>query len=257
MRARNGVMRPIVLPLALGLALLGAWEGSVRSLKISPILLPRPGAVLSVLADHAEPLQQHALQTLGEALAAIVLSAIAGVLLAFLLASSQRVRTALMPNLVFFELIPKIALAPLFIIWLGTGSESRLAFAFFLSFFPIAIATTAGLISTDASLLRLCRALRASGWQTLLQLRLPYAVPFLFSGLKIGSTMAVIGVIVGEFITGNQGLGYITMFAASNMESALMLAAMLLLCALGTALYGAVVLLELVVGKRYGRPQVA
>jgi NitT/TauT family transport system permease protein len=167
------------------------------------------------------------------------------------------VRTALMPNLVFFELIPKIALAPLFIIWLGTGSESRLAFAFFLSFFPIVIATTAGLISTDAALLRLCRALRASWWQTLSQLRLPYAVPFVFSGLKIGSTMAVIGVIVGEFITGNRGLGYIIMFAASNMESALMLAAIVLLCLLGTAIYGAVVLLELLAARRYGRPQAA
>jgi NitT/TauT family transport system permease protein len=248
-------MRPIALPLALGLVLLAAWEWSVRALKISPILLPRPGAVMGVLADNAALLREHAFHTFGEALAAIALSALAGVLLAFALSTSQRVRTALVPNLVFFELIPKIALAPLFIIWLGTGSESRLAFAFFLSFFPIVIAATAGLISTDASLLRLCRALRASRWQTLLQLRLPYAVPFVFSGLKIGSTMAVIGVIVGEFITGNQGLGYITMFAASNMESALMLAAMLLLCALGTALYGAVVLLELLVGRRYGRPQ--
>jgi NitT/TauT family transport system permease protein len=249
--------RAIVLPLALGLVLLAAWDWSVRSLGVSPILLPRPGAVVSVLTDNALLLRQHALHTLREALAAIVLSTLVGVLLAFLLSSSQRVRTALMPNLVFFELIPKIALAPLFIIWLGTGSESRLAFAFFLSFFPIVIASTAGLVSTDASLLRLCRALRASGWQTLIQLRLPYAVPFVFSGIKIGSTMAVIGVIVGEFITGNQGLGYITMFAASNMESALMLAAMALLCVLGTGIYGLVVLLEMLAGRRYGRPQAA
>ena len=249
--------RAIVLPLALGIVLLAAWEWSVRGLGVSPILLPRPGAVGSVLADNLPLLRQHALHTLGEALAAIVLSTLVGVLLAFLLSSSRRVRAALVPNLVFFELIPKIALAPLFIIWLGTGSESRLAFAFFLSFFPIVIATTAGLVSTDPALLRLCRALRASGWQTLVQLRLPYAVPFVFSGLKIGSTMAVIGVIVGEFITGNQGLGYIIMFAASNMESALMLAAMTLLCLLGTAVYGLVVLLELAAARRYGRPQSA
>jgi NitT/TauT family transport system permease protein len=249
--------RAILLPLALGVALLAAWEWSVRSLGVSPILLPSPGAVVGVLTDNAALLRQHALHTLAEALAAIVLSSLVGVLLAFLLSTSPRVRAALVPNLVFFELIPKIALAPLFIIWLGTGSESRLAFAFFLSFFPIAIASTAGLVSTDPSLLRLCRALRASWWQTLLQLRLPYAVPFVFSGLKIGSTMAVIGVIVGEFITGNQGLGYIIMFAASNMESALMVGAMLLLCVLGTAIYAAVVVLEMLAGRRYGRPQAA
>lgn len=250
-------LRPILLPLALGLALLALWEWSVRALGVSPILLPRPGAVIGVLTDNMALLRQHAMHTLGEAVAAIVLSTLVGVLLAFLLSTSQRVRTALVPNLVFFELIPKIALAPLFIIWLGTGSESRLAFGFFLSFFPIVIASTAGLVSTDASLLRLCRALRASWWQTLVQLRLPYAVPYVFSGIKIGSTMAVIGVIVGEFITGNQGLGYIIMFAASNMESALMLGAMVLLCVLGTAIYGAVVLLELAAGRRYGRPQTA
>jgi NitT/TauT family transport system permease protein len=247
-------LRPVLLPLALGLALFAAWDWSVRVLKVSPVLLPRPGPVLQSITGNFALLREHGAHTLGEALAAVALSSIIGVLVAFLLSTSRRVRAALLPNLVFFELIPKIALAPLFIIWLGTGAESRLAFAFFLAFFPILIASTTGLISTDPSLLRLCRALRATWAQTLLQARLPYALPFVFSGIKIGTTMAIIGVIVGEFITGNRGLGYVIMFAASNMETALMLGAMILLCVLGTVVYGTVALLEALVARRFGRP---
>jgi NitT/TauT family transport system permease protein len=247
-------LRSVVVPLALGLALLAAWQWSVGVLKVSPVLMPKPGPVVQSIVGNFALLQEHAVHTFGEALAAIALSTVIGVLVAFLLSTSRRVRAALLPNLVLFELIPKIALAPLFIIWLGTGPESRLAFAFFLAFFPILIASTTGLISTDPSLLRLCRAVRASWSQTLLQVRLPYALPFVFSGIKIGTTMAIIGVIVGEFITGNRGLGYVIMFAASNMETALMLGAMTLLCILGTVVYGGVALLEALVAKRFGRP---
>lgn len=246
-----------MLPLALGAGLLVTWEVSVAVLKVSPILLPGPMAVGKVIAGNLAQLQQHSAYTLGEALAAIALSTAVGILVAFLLSTSPRVRAALLPNLVFFELIPKIALAPLFIIWLGIGSESRLAFAFFLAFFPNLIAATTGLITTDPALVKLCRGLRASWWQTLLQVRLPYALPLVFSGIKIGTTMAIIGVIVGEFITGNRGLGYIIMFAASNMETSLMLGAMVLLCTLGTLVYGGAVLLERLVARRYGRPLAA
>ena len=218
------------------------------------MVLPRPAAVLKVLTDNLPLLHEHAMHTTLEIAGALAISIAVGFALAVLLAASRAVRGALMPNLVFFELIPKIALAPLFIIWLGTGSESRLVFALFLAFFPILISSTIGLTLTDPALLRLCRSLKATRWQTFASVRLPYALPFVFSGIKIGSTMAVIGVIVGEFITGNQGLGYIIMFAASNMETALMLAAMTLLCVLGSAVYGAVALAEWLVNLRYGRP---
>jgi NitT/TauT family transport system permease protein len=113
----------------------------------------------------------------------------------------------------------------------------------------------AGLVATDPALVRLCRSLKATQWQVFSQLRFPYALPYIFSGLKIAATMAMIGIIVGEFITGNAGLGYIIMFAASNMETALMLAAVVLLCLVGVAIYGAVAALELLVARRYGRPQ--
>ena len=246
--------RPVLLPLCLGVLILAVWSGAIGLLRISPVVLPRPGAVLKVLTDNLPLLQEHAMHTAFEIAGALAISIAVGFALAMLLSVSHTVRAALMPNLVFFELIPKIALAPLFIIWLGTGIESRLVFALFLAFFPILISSTIGLTLTDPALLRLCRSLKATSWQTFASVRLPYALPFVFSGIKIGSTMAVIGVIVGEFITGNRGLGYIIMFAASNMETSLMLAAMTLLCLLGSVVYGLVSLSEWLFNLRYGRP---
>jgi NitT/TauT family transport system permease protein len=246
--------RPLLLPLVLGVGIVIAWHASVGALRISPVVLPRPGQVLKVLADNLPLLRQHFEHTAIEIFGGLLLSVAVGFVAAVALSSSRAVRAAFMPNLVLFELIPKIALAPLFIIWLGNGSESRLAFALFLAFFPILISSTTGLTLTDPALLRLGRAIKATPWQIFATLRLPYALPFIFSGIKIGSTMAVIGVIVGEFITGNRGVGYIIMFAASNMETSLMLAAMALLCLLGSAVYGAVSLAEWLVNLRYGRP---
>jgi NitT/TauT family transport system permease protein len=247
-------VRDVLVPLVLGILLVLAWDRGVVRFKVRPMMLPRPAAVLDVLAANFPLLREHAWSTIHDAGLALLLSAAAGVAIAFVLSLGGQVRAALMPNLVLFELVPKIALAPLFVLWLGTGMESRLAYAFFLSIFPIAVATTAGLVNTDPGLLRLCRSRRASAWQTFFRVRLPYSLPMVFGGLKIGTTMAVIGVVVGEFITGSRGLGYIIMFASSQMEGALMVGAVLLLALLGSSLYVFVVLLERLVGLRYGRP---
>jgi NitT/TauT family transport system permease protein len=251
----NGV-RDIALPLALGALILLAWDWGVVAFKVSPMMLPRPAAVLDVVQKNFPLLREHAWFTVRDAASALALSTAVGIGLAFVLSIARWVRAALMPNLVLFELIPKIALAPLFIIWLGTGTESRLAYAFFLSIFPIVVSTTSGLVNTDAGLVRLCASLRASPWQTFLHVRLPYSLPLVFGGLKIGSTMAVIGVVVGEFITGSRGLGYIIMFASSQLEGALMVGAVLMLAALGTLLYVLVVLAERLIVGRFGRPAV-
>ena len=166
----------------------------------------------------------------------------------------RRLEQALFPHLVLFQIVPKIALAPLFVIWFGVGSESRLIFALFLSFFPIAAATAGGLARTKPEALRLCAALTASSWRTFISVRVPFAIPSIFAGLKMGMTMALIGTIVGEFVTGQQGLGYIIMFAAASADSALTFAALALLCVVGLAVYGAVVVAETVAQRWYGAP---
>src|SRR6516165_7443884 len=124
-----------------------------------------------------------------------------GVCMGAAIAAWKGLRQAIYPHVVLFQLVPKIAVAPLFIVWLGVGPQSRLAFAVRLSFFPVLIATVAGLSGTDRGSLQLCRSLTATPWQTYRWVRLPYAVPHIFDGLKIGATMSLTGLVVGEFVT--------------------------------------------------------
>jgi len=162
------------------------------------------------------------------------------------------VREALYPHIVMLQLIPKIALAPLFIVWLGVGDSSTITVAVFIAFFPVLVATMTGLLSAKPEVLQLCRSLAASEWQVFRLARFPYAMPHIFAGMKVGVTMAMIGVIVGEFITAQQGLGYIIMFTSAAGETATVLAAIVLLCVIGLVLYGIVVLGELAVRRWYG-----
>ena len=124
--------------------------------------------------------------------------------------------------------------------------------ALFIAFFPIVISTVSGLQAADPAILRLCESLDASRWQVFFKVRLPYSLPFLFNGMKISMTLAIIGVIVGEFITSQQGLGYIILFAGSRLETATVMAALLVLCTVGLALYGLVGLVERVVMTKFG-----
>jgi len=139
--------------------------------------------------------------------------------------------------------------------WLGIGSESRLAFSVFISIFPIIIATTAGLSAADPNAVRLCRSLTASEWQIFTSVRFPSALPYIFSGMKIGITLAIIGVIIGEFITSQRGLGYLIIFATSRADTVVAMAAIVVLCASGLLLYGAVALAEKFTDRRYGVPR--
>jgi NitT/TauT family transport system permease protein len=245
--------RKIILPVATVLAVLVAWEALVRMLKISPVLLPPPSMIGQRLLDLFFPLLlRHTIPTAWESILAFLISSALGVALAGLLSSATLLREALYPNVVLFQLIPKIALAPLFIVWLGIGSQSRLAFAVFISFFPVVIATLAGLDNVDRDLLRLCRALKASEWQTFKEVRLPHAIPYIFSGMKIATTFAIIGVIVGEFITSQAGLGYLILFASAQAETALILAAILILCVFGLVFYGLVAVAETLTRRQFG-----
>jgi len=187
-----------------------------------------------------------------EMMISFVTATLLGVALAVAITFSARVREALYPNIVMFQLIPKIALAPLFIVWLGVGSRSCIVVAIFIAFFPVVVSTTTGLVSAKPEVMQLCRSLTASEWQMFRLARFPYAMPFVFAGMKVGVTMAMIGVIVGEFITAQAGLGYIIMFASSAGETATVLAAIVLLCGIGLALFCLVALGEIAVQRWCG-----
>jgi NitT/TauT family transport system permease protein len=244
--------RVVLLPLGFALIALLVWELFCRASRISPILLPPPSAVWSVLSDNWEILFQQSLPTTLETIISFLAATLLGVVLAVAITFSAWVREALYPNIVMFQLIPKIALAPLFIVWLGVGSRSCIVVAIFIAFFPVVVSTATGLVSAKPEVLQLCRSLTASEWQMFRLARFPYAMPFVFAGMKVGVTMAMIGVIVGEFITAQAGLGYIIMFASSAGETATVLAAIVLLCGVGLTLFGLVALGEMAVQRWYG-----
>ena len=241
-----------VLPLGFAALSTLAWEGLCRAARISPVLLPPPSAVWTVLSENPAILMQHAVPTAVETVVSFAVASLLGILLAVAMTFSAWVREALYPNIVMFQLIPKIALAPLFIVWLGVGSTSCIVVAIFIAFFPVVVSTATGLVSAKLEVLQLCRSLTASEWQVFRLARFPYAMPYVFAGMKVAVTMAMIGVIVGEFITAQAGLGYIIMFASSAGETATVLAAIVVLCGIGLGLFGLVALAEFAMGRWYG-----
>jgi NitT/TauT family transport system permease protein len=244
--------RLLLLPLATAVLIIGAWEAIVWLRDIPEVLLPAPSVIAGRLIETMPFLLKQAVPTTLETIAGFLISLVLGIGLAVLVSASRFAREALYPNIVFFQLIPKIALAPLFIVWLGIGSESRVTFSVFISFFPVVVATLAGLTSVDRDLLRLCKAVGATDSKVYTRVRFPAAVPHIFAGLKIAITFAMIGVIVGEFITAQAGLGYMILFAASQADMPLIFASIALLCVIGLALYGLVVAAEALALKRYG-----
>ena len=248
----RGQARLVVLPVVAATLVITGWEAVVRIKQIPNTLLPAPSAVAIRLTETLPFLLGQAVPTTLETIASFLISMVLGISLAVLICKSRLMRDALYPNIVLFQLIPKIALAPLFIVWLGIGSTSRITFGVFISFFPVVVATLTGLMSVDRDLLRLCEAVGADGSRIYAKVRFPAAVPHLFSGLKIAITFAMIGVIVGEFITAQAGLGYMILFAASQAEMTLIFASIVVLCVIGLVLYGIIVMAEALALKKYG-----
>ncbi len=225
------------LPIALGAAVLVAWQLGVKLAGISPVILPAPSDIALAFHGIGGELLRQGWATGSEAFLAFFLSCAFGLAAAFLLSSSAVAFEMFYPNLVVFQIIPKIALAPLFTFWLGIEAPSRLSYAVFISFFPVALSTMTGLARADANALRLCRALGASRWQTFFSVQVPYCLPYFFSGAKIAATMSVIGIVIGEFISANEGLGFYILRAQSYGQTSRIFAALIVLCGLGLLLY--------------------
>jgi NitT/TauT family transport system permease protein len=233
-----------VLPTLTAVAFLACWQVVADLWAIPPVILPAPGDIAhQLIAEWGELLYQASF-TGAEAIIACILSGALGALVAAMLAASPLLRDMLYPNLVAFQLIPKIALAPLFVIWLGIDAPSRLVFSTFISFFPVAISTLTGLLGTNPNAIRLCQSLTATPSQIFRHVQVPYALPFFFSGMKVAATLSVIGIIVGEFISSKHGLGSYILLAGSRAETARIFAALVVLCIIGLALYGVIAWLE-------------
>jgi NitT/TauT family transport system permease protein len=234
----------IALPILTAIVFCAAWQALTVWTQIPQVVLPPPTAIGRDFVFSLQALGKHGLISGSEAVGAFLIATLMGALGAAALTYSPLLRDMLYPTIVVFQLIPKVALAPLFIVWLGTDTPARLAFATFLSFFPVLVSTATGLQHADQNAVRLCRSLVASDWQILLAVRVPFAIPHFFSGLKVAATMAVTGIVIAEFITANAGLGYLILLAGSRMEVTKIFSAILMLCVIGLALYGLVLLLE-------------
>jgi NitT/TauT family transport system permease protein len=245
--------RPIILPIATATAALLLWQFAAVRLGIPAVILPTPIEIAQELWRALPVMIDQAIPTAFDTLLSFAAAAVLGTGLAVVITYSPVLRDTLYPNLVFFQLVPKVALAPLFVIWLGFGSPARVAFATFISFFPVVIAAVVGFAGTDPAVLRLCRSLTASEWRCFMLVRFPFALPAIFSGFKVAMTMAVVGVIIGEFISSQAGLGHYILNAGSRLNTADVFAALGVLSGLGLVLYGAVALAEFGVRRVYGR----
>jgi NitT/TauT family transport system permease protein len=239
--------------LVFGALLLAVWW-LVASAGLTPaVLLPGPGRVAASLWRGAGMLAANGAATSTTALLGFGLAIGVGLALAALMVVSDGAARLVYPNLLLFQLLPKIALGPLFVVWLGTGLPSRLAFTAVVSLFPVAIGTLAGLRGANPNQVRLCRALGASRWQVFVRVRVPTALPHFFAGAKVAATLAFTGAVVAEFISSDAGLGHVVMNAASQSDTALVFAALAVLSALGAGLYAAVALAEARARGRWGR----
>jgi NitT/TauT family transport system permease protein len=211
----------------------------IRALDVSPLILPRPSAVFAAAASEAGPLLGALGATTRAVLAGLLLSSTIGVAAAVALASSPWMKRAFYPYAIFFQIVPIVAIAPLLVIWFGYGPRAVVAAAAVVSVFPVIANTLAGLLSVDPALADLFRLHGASRLATLWKLRLPWALPYLLTGLRIAAGLAVIGAIVGEFVGGG-GLGVVVLGAMRQQRTDLVFAAIGYASLLGLALFGAV-----------------
>jgi NitT/TauT family transport system permease protein len=247
---RRGIGEAL-LPIGFALVCLVAIEILVRALALPEVLLPPPSRVLMALAANAGVLLHHGILTMTQVAGALVLSIILGIVLAAVFSLVPTLNDMYAPLLVILQIVPKIALAPLFVVWLGTGAPSHLGFAVFLSFFPMLIAAQAGFEDSSTDAVRLCRALGASSLQTLVHVRMPMALPQLFVGAKVGATLCIIGVVMGEFISAQAGIGWYILQTAALSQTANLIAALIMLSILGLALFGLVSAAEIYVRHRF------
>jgi NitT/TauT family transport system permease protein len=235
-----GAPRRYVPSLVLFGALLVTWQVVPPLFRIREYLLPGPVAVVRAAADFSIPWHTHIWITTLEILGGFVLAGLSGVALGVAIAWSATAARALVPFLVVLNTLPKVAVAPLFLLWLGYGVVPNVLIAALIGFFPVVINTAVGLTQIDEELLDLGRVFGAPKWKVFAKIRLPNALPYVLSALRVTATAAVVGAIVGEFVASQAGLGMVIVTAQTNLNTPVAFAALLWISIIGLTLYGAV-----------------
>jgi NitT/TauT family transport system permease protein len=233
-----------VLPAAMFFAVIAGWWLAVAALNIPPYLLPSPADVLPALVASGRSVWANTIVTLNEIILGFLLSVVTAIPLGLLIALSPTAKRMLYPLLVFIQLVPKIAIAPLFIVWIGFGPTSKVMLTLLLTFFPLLLASIAGFQILDPRFLHLTRSMGATFWQTFRYLRFPAALPVIFGGLKTSATIAATAAIVAEFVGANKGLGFLLLQATGRLDTTLVFAILFVMTIIGLGLNSVVEAIE-------------
>ena len=234
----------LLYPLATFSLLLLAWQFLVRLFGVPEYILPVPSEFLAKLVQSRGLIWEHTLVTANEIVLGFLFAAAIGVPLGLMIVSVKFLERSLYPLILFFQLIPKIAIAPLFIVWFGFGPFPKILLTFLLCFFPTLVASMTGFRALDERVLYISRSMGMSGWQTFRYIRLPSALGHIFGGFKVSVVFAATGAIVAEFVGANAGLGYLLLRATSYLDMPLIFAVLVALAAIGILFSYAVQLLE-------------
>jgi NitT/TauT family transport system permease protein len=234
LRFLNAAWRPTILLLLL----FGVWWYVAERELMANYLVPRPEQVWEKFTTDWEYLAENTYVTLYETVVGFILASLLGIATAILIVYSPTMEKTLYPIVLFAQVIPKVAIAPLLIAWFGASAQSpKIILAVLIAFFPVVVSGVAGLRSTDPELLDLSATMGANRWQTFRKIRFPNALPHLMAGLKVAVTLAVVGAVVAEFVGASEGLGAVLLVANGNLDSPTLFAALILMSAIGILLF--------------------
>lgn len=241
-RARNWLA--FTYPVAFLALAVVCWFLATAGGLVAPYVLPSPMDTWKAFSDNTSYLWSHTLVTTAETVVGFVIASAVGVLVAVLMVYSPTLEKTFYPLILFAQVIPKIAIAPLFVVWLGFGPSPKILVAVLMAFFPVVISGLSGLRSVNPELLELTSTMGASKFKTFCKVRFPAALPELLSGLKVAATLAVTGAVVGEFVGANEGLGYVILQANGTMDTAMLFAALFIMSLLGILLFAIIQIAE-------------
>lgn len=244
MRLSGLIKQTVLLPALLGVVVLFAWEAIYQSGVVSKLVLSGPSAIAVIAVSDAPELLENSLTTLSEALSGFVIGNVVGLTFAIAFMQWRILKRAIFPLAILCEAIPVVAILPMLIIWLGSGMGPKIFIAAFLSFFPMLVNAYRGLNNLDEEVLELLHSYSAAPRQILWMVRMPAALPFIFSALKLSACGSMISALVAEWVASQHGLGYLIVFYSLGYRIANVWAAAILACAISLLLYGLVGLCE-------------
>lgn len=231
-------------PLIAFLLVILLWEFLVRVFSVPTYLVPAPSEIVIDFSQNLRSLFINAGVTFWEAFLGFLIANTLGIITAIIFAYSRTLEKSLLPFAIALKTTPIVALAPLLILWFGNGISSKVAAAAIISFFPAIVNTVKGLKSVDAEALDLFKSISASKWQVFTKLRFPTALPYIFSALKISTSLAIVGAIVGEFVGSNKGIGFVILINSYHLETVRMFSAIIAIAIIGVAFFWAVSSIE-------------